>query len=56
MRRYISLLLLLPLIAVVAGCAKAPKAEPMANGLLLSLAVLVIRFGSVRFPSEGDSS
>jgi hypothetical protein len=30
----------LPLIAVVAGCAKAPKAEPMANGLLLSLAVL----------------
>jgi hypothetical protein len=40
MRRYISLILVLPLIAVLAGCAKAPTAEPMANGLLLSLAVL----------------
>jgi hypothetical protein len=28
------------MIGVIAGCAKAPKAEPMANGLLLSLAVL----------------
>ena len=40
MRRYTALILVLPLIAVVAGCAKAPKAKPMANGLLLSLAVL----------------
>jgi hypothetical protein len=30
----------LPLIAVLAGCAKTPTAQPMANGLLLSLAVL----------------
>jgi hypothetical protein len=40
MRRLTALNLVLPLIAVTAGCAKAPAAEPMANGLLLSLAVL----------------
>jgi hypothetical protein len=40
MRRFTALILLLPLIAVTAGCAKAPAPEPMANGLLLSLAVL----------------
>ena len=40
MRRYTALILVLPLIALIAGCAKAPTAEPMANGLLLSLAVL----------------
>ena len=39
MRRF-SALIVLPLIAVSTGCAKAPTAEPMANGLLLSLAVL----------------
>jgi len=39
MRRF-SALIVLPLIAVFTGCAKAPTAEPMANGLLLSLAVL----------------
>jgi hypothetical protein len=32
--------MVLPLIVVLSGCAKAPAAEPMANGLLLSLAVL----------------
>jgi len=32
--------MVLPLIALLAGCAKAPTAEPMSNGLLLSLAVL----------------
>jgi hypothetical protein len=32
--------MVLPLIALIAGCAKAPTAEPLANGLLLSLAVL----------------
>jgi len=40
MRRFIAFVLVLPLIAALAGCAKAPAAEPMANGLLLSLAVL----------------
>jgi len=40
MRRLTALILVLPLIAVLSGCAKAPAAEPMANGLLLSLAVL----------------
>jgi len=32
--------MVLPLIALLAGCAKAPTAVPMSNGLLLSLAVL----------------
>jgi len=40
MRRLTALILVLPLIAITAGCAKSPAAEPMANGLLLSLAVL----------------
>jgi hypothetical protein len=40
MRRFTTLILVLPLIAILSGCAQAPKAEPMANGLLLSLAVL----------------
>ena len=40
MRRYSALILILPMIAVLSGCAKEPAAEPMANGLLLSLAVL----------------
>jgi hypothetical protein len=40
MRRFTALILVLPLIAVLSGCAQAPKAEPMANGLLLGLAVL----------------
>ena len=40
MRRLPSLILFLPLIAVLSGCAKAPAGEPLANGLLLSLAVL----------------
>jgi hypothetical protein len=40
MRRYISLVLVFPLVAVLAGCASEPAAEPMENGLLLSLAVL----------------
>ena len=39
MRRF-KVLMILPLIAVLAGCANDPKPEPMANGLLLSLAVL----------------
>jgi len=39
MRRFTALMVL-PLIALLAGCAKAPTAEPMSNGLLLSLAVL----------------
>jgi len=39
MRRFTALIVL-PLIAFLAGCAKAQTAEPMANGLLLSLAVL----------------
>jgi hypothetical protein len=39
MRRFTALMVL-PLIAFLAGCAKAPTVEPMANGLLLSLAVL----------------
>jgi len=38
--RRLTALMVLPLIALIAGCAKAPTAEPMANGLLLSLAVL----------------
>jgi hypothetical protein len=40
MRRFTSFVLVLPLLAALAGCAKVPAAEPMANGLLLSLAVL----------------
>ena len=40
MRRLLTLTIVLPLIATVAGCAKAPAKEPLANGLLLSLAVL----------------
>ena len=40
MRRLIALFLVLPLITILGGCAEAPAAEPMANGLLLSLAVL----------------
>jgi hypothetical protein len=40
MRQFTALILVLPLIAVLSGCAQAPNAEPMANGLLLSLAVL----------------
>ena len=40
MRRFSALFLILPLIAVLPGCAKEPAAEPMDNGLLLSLAVL----------------
>ncbi len=39
MRRFTPLMVL-PLVAFLAGCAKAPTVEPMANGLLLSLAVL----------------
>jgi hypothetical protein len=39
MRRF-AILMVLPLIAVFAGCANEPTAEPMDNGLLLSLAVL----------------
>jgi hypothetical protein len=38
--RRLTALIVLPLIAVFTGCAKAPTADPMANGLLLSLAVL----------------
>ena len=38
--RQLTALMVLPLITLFAGCAKAPTAEPMANGLLLSLAVL----------------
>jgi len=38
--RRLTVLTILPLIAFLAGCAKEPAAEPMANGLLLSLAVL----------------
>jgi len=40
MRRFLTLTLLLPMIATLAGCAKAPATEPLANGLLLGLAVL----------------
>jgi hypothetical protein len=40
MRRFTALILVLPLMVVLTGCAKEPAAEPMANGLLLSLAVL----------------
>jgi len=40
MRRLLTLTLVLPLIAALAGCAKAPAEAPLANGLLLSLAVL----------------
>ena len=40
MRRLLTFTLALPLIATFAGCAKAPAKEPLANGLLLSLAVL----------------
>ena len=40
MRQLLSLALLLPMIATLTGCAKTPATEPLANGLLLSLAVL----------------
>ena len=40
MRRLLTFTLALPLIVALAGCAKAPAKEPLANGLLLSLAVL----------------
>ena len=40
MRRLTALFLVLPLIAIFSSCAKAPTADPMTNGLLLSLAVL----------------
>ena len=40
MRRLLTFTLTLPLIATLAGCAKAPAREPLTNGLLLSLAVL----------------
>jgi len=40
MRRLLTYTLALPLIAALIGCAKAPAKEPLANGLLLSLAVL----------------
>ena len=39
MRRFTALMVL-PLIALVGSCASEPAPEPMANGLLLSLAVL----------------
>jgi hypothetical protein len=38
--RRLTALMVLPLTALIASCAKAPTADPMANGLLLSLAVL----------------
>jgi hypothetical protein len=40
MRQRLVLLLVLPMITVLAGCAKAPVADSLPNGLLLSLAVL----------------
>ena len=40
MRRLLAFTLALPLIAALTCCAKAPAREPLANGLLLSLAVL----------------
>ena len=40
MRRLLTFTLALHLIVALAGCAKAPAEEPLANGLLLSLAVL----------------
>jgi hypothetical protein len=40
MRQRLVLLLVLPMITILAGCAKAPVADPLPNGLLLSLAVL----------------
>jgi hypothetical protein len=39
MRRF-TVLIVLPLIALLGSCANEPSPEPMANGLLLSLAVL----------------
>ena len=38
--RRLTVLMVLPLIAALGSCANEPKPEPMANGLLLSLAVL----------------
>jgi len=40
MRHCLALLLALPMIATLAGCAEAPVEDPLPNGLLLSLAVL----------------
>ena len=40
MRRLLTLTLVFPIIATLAGCAKAPVSEPLSNGLLLGLAVL----------------
>ena len=40
MRRYFALSLILPMTITLAGCERAPAVQPMANGLLLSLAVL----------------
>jgi hypothetical protein len=38
--RRLTVFMVVPLIVVLAGCAKEPAPEPMVNGLLLSLAVL----------------
>ncbi|MFV2073414.1 MAG: FG-GAP repeat domain-containing protein [Thermoanaerobaculales bacterium] len=40
MRQPLALLLVLPTIVFLAGCAEAPAEEPLPNGLLLALAVL----------------
>ncbi len=40
MRRFLVLALFLPIAIILAGCSNTQTAEPLANGLLLSLAVL----------------
>ena len=40
MRRLLTFVLVIPTIAILTGCAKAPTVDPLPNGLLLGLAVL----------------